>query len=125
MNKSSSTNSPFIPMANQSFQALSNVSLRNFYAMPSGSEFILEKDSGLSLSAPLIEWGPRIECVNGFTGTSPPHTYRNTTISLSQSAPNFPKSLITLNSTNSRIDSADGGQTWTVDTIHIKESRCT
>lgn len=82
-------------------------------------------NANLSLANPLDEWGPRVECVNGFKGTARAHTYRDTTIILSQPLLQFSDSLVTFNATNSKIWTNDGGKTWTIDTIRIDEAHCT
>lgn len=78
----------------------------------------------LRVATPLTEWGPRIECVNNFTGTAPAHRYHDTTIVLNTPAPGFIDSLVVVNASNEKIYTNDGGLTWTIETISLDQVIC-
>ncbi|CAI7587467.1 unnamed protein product [Penicillium bialowiezense] len=65
-------------------------------------------------------WDVAVECqVDACTRRSPSHKYVDTTVILNEANPDWSQGLYTKWSTNSGLQSTDGGKTWTVSTIEL------
>ncbi|KAJ4286978.1 hypothetical protein N0V90_012859 [Kalmusia sp. IMI 367209] len=65
-------------------------------------------------------WGTAMECQQANCGTVPEHHYLNTTIIMNTPDPNY-KNTLGLNGATGNLVTADGGKTWTVADITIKQ----
>ncbi|KAG4422991.1 hypothetical protein IFR04_003903 [Cadophora malorum] len=65
-------------------------------------------------------WGTAMECQSVNCGTVPEHHYLNTTILMDVADPNYGRNL-GLNGATGNLVTADGGKTWTVADITIKQ----
>ncbi|KAF2418478.1 hypothetical protein EJ08DRAFT_703128 [Tothia fuscella] len=98
-----------------------NPSTRNTtqYLKVGGGNLISEytSDSGRPFN-----WHVTVECWE-CVGTTPEHSYLDTTIKLQNAEPKFDSWLTTTNVTHSPVTTNDGGKTWHVNWIHVKSHR--
>ncbi|ETS81473.1 hypothetical protein PFICI_06475 [Pestalotiopsis fici W106-1] len=68
-----------------------------------------------------LGWGSAIECAENNCGTMPAHTWINTQIIMDVADPNYINTLYKGAGVTGNLVTADGGKTWTVDTISIPQ----